>query len=809
MLDVNGDGLIDIVVAAGTALETYFNLAGAPGGDGRFGHVVASGASAGELSREAVRTCLPGSDLPWSFTDPAARLADMNGDGLVDMVRVKRGYIEYWPGRGDGRFGDGELARCRPGAVQAARSIVMSNSPMAFSDFTSAELGDVNGDGLPDLVLTKGAVSLSVWLNVDGRSWTGENLITHNVPMAWDRPIQIADLNGSGTPDVVWGNAGKYQYMDLLGGHRPTILTWVSNGLGMTRDIEYSASTQEMLDAARSGAPWTTTLPMVQHVAKRVTVRDHLGKAGRQDGAYVTEYEYRDPVYDPRQREFRGFRVGRARALGDELSPTSITESRYLLGECEDGAGEVGHCALEARWKPNPREALKGLPVTSSIYDEAGVSLGTTHYTYALRRLYVGLDGVPVHHAFVKLTESFTYDTANWDGKVTTLSLADVEEELLPRVVASRKMSVLTLGATAGRVRTAASTAVDGFGNVTSEVSFGCIEGCAKRDERVTTYFTPALVRGDGSGWMWRTTQSYVTGESNQPRHESLVSHDERGRVVLARAVLVGSLPLERSHETGAAIAPAPSEASKDGAIVLSTTTYDAFGNPDRSTAPNGRCGDTDVDSAYAQLVVREVAFAGPRQGQCGTRQLVTGAEYDRGAEQIRKITSFNGEVSSALYDDFGRVVAVFKPDRNQPGAVEPWADQAYEYHVTTDSENQPYSMVASYSLTDASNNTPAYHTVLEYSDGLGRRLLTLSEADPSAGDGGEWVLDGWAETTKRGLVWKTYRAWFFSGDDPLAQQPAAPFEQTVYDAFGRPLMAYAIDGTPVVKNVYHALSQD
>ncbi|MCU0692114.1 MAG: hypothetical protein MUF54_11990, partial [Polyangiaceae bacterium] len=30
MLDVNGDGLIDIVVAAGTALETYFNLAGAP-----------------------------------------------------------------------------------------------------------------------------------------------------------------------------------------------------------------------------------------------------------------------------------------------------------------------------------------------------------------------------------------------------------------------------------------------------------------------------------------------------------------------------------------------------------------------------------------------------------------------------------------------------------------------------------------------------------------------------------------------------------------------------------------------------------
>jgi RHS repeat-associated protein len=809
MLDVNGDGLIDIVVAGGTSLETYFNLAGVAGGDGRFGHVVVSDTGAVELSREPVRTCLPGSAVPMTFTDPAVRLADMNGDGLVDMVRVKRGYIEYWPGRGDGRFGDGALARCRAGAVQAAPSIVMTNSPMAFSDFTTAELGDVNGDGLPDLVLTKGAVSLSVWLNVDGRSWTAENVIAHHVPMAWDRPIQIADLNGSGTPDVVWGNAGKYQYMDLLGGHRPYILTRVSNGLGMTRDIETSASTQEMLDAARSGVPWATTLPMVQHVAKRVTVRDHLGKVGRQDGAYVTEYEYRDPVYDPRQREFRGFRVGRAKTLGDEVSPTVVTESRYLLGECEDGVGEVGYCAPEARWMPNPREALKGLPVISSMYDEAGVTLGTTHNGYALRRMYVGLDGVPVHYAYLKRTDNFTYDTANWDGRASTISLADVEEELSPGVVAARKTGVVALGATAGRVRTAAATYVDAFGNAAIEISYGCIQGCAKPDETILSYFIPAVAAGDGSGWMWRNTQSYVTGASKQLRRRLWVTHDDRGRPISSRAELRGSLPLDRFHETGAPIAPAPWEASKDGTIVLSSTTYDAFGNPDRSTAPNGRCGDTDVDSAYAQLVVREVTFAGPRQGQCGTRQLVTQAEYDRGAELIRRVTSFNGEASVAKYDDLGRVAEVFKPDRYHPGEVEPWPDQVHEYLVTTDPENQPYSIVASYSLTDAPNYEPEYHTLLEYSDGLGRRLLTLSEADPSAGDGGEWVLDGWAEYTKQGLVWKTYRAWFFSGDDPLKQQPAAPFEQTVYDAFGRPLMAYATDGTPVVKNVYHALSQD
>ncbi|MCU0690394.1 MAG: FG-GAP-like repeat-containing protein, partial [Polyangiaceae bacterium] len=143
MLDANGDGLIDLVVTAGTQLETYFNLAGLPGGDGQFGQGFVTGATTATLSNKPVRTCLPGSDLPLSFTDPAVRVADMNGDGLADIVRVKRGYMEYWPGRGDGRFGDGDLARCRAGAVQAAKSVAMTNSPMAFSDFSAAELGDV------------------------------------------------------------------------------------------------------------------------------------------------------------------------------------------------------------------------------------------------------------------------------------------------------------------------------------------------------------------------------------------------------------------------------------------------------------------------------------------------------------------------------------------------------------------------------------------------------------------------------------------------------------------------------------------
>ena len=46
--------------------------------------------------------------MPWSGTpvrlgDDDVRLADMNGDGLIDLVRVRFGDVKYWPGDGRGR----------------------------------------------------------------------------------------------------------------------------------------------------------------------------------------------------------------------------------------------------------------------------------------------------------------------------------------------------------------------------------------------------------------------------------------------------------------------------------------------------------------------------------------------------------------------------------------------------------------------------------------------------------------------------------------------------------------------------------
>ena len=165
--------------------------------------------------------------------------------------------------------------------------------------------------------------------------------------------------------------------------------------MGKATSLEYSTSTAEMLAAEKAGVPWTKRMPTVTHVVKSVVETDNLVVAGKGPATYVTEYSYADPVYEGRQREFRGFSRATARRIGDANSPTDITESTLLLGECvdENPGDSLDPCSLPERWRDNPREALKGLPVLTEKRDESGHTLSTEHVTYRLRRLYAGLEG--------------------------------------------------------------------------------------------------------------------------------------------------------------------------------------------------------------------------------------------------------------------------------------------------------------------------------------------------------------------------------------------------------------------------------
>jgi hypothetical protein len=805
VFDVDSDGLVDVVVTTGTQMQTFFALGRYPGQDSQFGKGKRTGPESATVSNDPVTSCLPWSATPIQFSDPDVFLGDMNGDGITDVVRVRAGEIRYWPGRGNGFWGTGIRNNCPAGTFGQDRHIAMTSSPnFGVVGDGKLLLDDVNGDGLSDLVEVR-FNAVDVYLNVNGVSWTDRHIMynTPPKPAATDR-VRLVDVDGSGTRDILWGDGYDYKYIDLQGGVRPWLLAKVQNGLGKTTSVEYSTSTAEMLAAEGTPGKWTTRMPTVAHVVKKVTEQDGLG------GAYVTEYTYADPGFDGQQREFRGFARASARRVGDVNSPTDLTDSRFLLGECVDEtpANTTADCSLPERWRDNPREALKGLPWLTERHDESGRYLQTESNRYVLRELYKGLDGRVVRHAHVVETGQTLYDTAQATTASTVTSVNAVTLDAAGTTTDDTPVSVPTR-ANAGFARTRSTFVVDGFGNRTLAEAFGCEGGdaCPTVDEEISQHTLPALPPNDSTKWNWRTIRSFVTGKNHGTTEwkDTQNTYDANGDLVYVHAQLGGSLGVDRS-----VAGSVPAGLSADGLRLIANKTYDQFGNITDDIAPVGggqveRCRQITYDTAFADLPVAETIF----RGGCGTAPLATQADFDRGFELASEVRDWNAQPARMTYDHLGRLTALTRP---LPGGGAGTVESVKLAYFLPPDLGKPYSAIHSMTQDGGGPADAKYLESVSFVDGMGRTRATLSEADPSAGDQGDWVASGFVDFDAKGALRRKYLEVFHTGtwqSFDLSVAPGAPYGRQRYDAFGRQLQTFDLDGTVTLQSVYHALSTD
>lgn len=893
VMDVNFDGMVDVVVSAGTELQTFLSLGRLPGGDAQFGKGRWTAATGASLSNDAAATCVPYSGTPVRFSDKDIQLADINGDGIQDIVRLRRGDVRYWPGRGNGFWGTGKLDDCPAGTFGDKRDVTMTDAPY-YSDIqgTSLRMDDVNGDGLDDLVQVR-FDAVDVWLNVDGKGWTKRHIMdgTPASPSYANR-VRLIDINGSGTRDIVWGNGKKYQFMDLAGGKRPGLLTGVKNGLGKSTDIEYVSSTDEMLAAERTKAAcgegtnrwataWCHKMPTVTHLVKRVSESDNISIAGSGFSTHVTEYHYRDPVFEGRQREFRGFRHVRSKRFGDANGPTDFTESTFLLGECEDetpGDG-VNDCA---GWRDNPNEALTGLPIIDERYDENGVYLSTEVTSYRLRRLYQGLDGRAVSHAFASGTRATLYDTAGagWqaasevgercepgvsdpnclplvanDAPPPPVALEEkvcvgVTSQVIDESVWLPKKYRVPLRASVGYATTTSQSFVDAFGNQLVGVAHGCVAGSAcptteigiNADESICSFTRPSAPFAL-TGWMYRTDLAWSQGSTDTiVRGRVSTTYTAHGAPARSTASLTHSLGLERyTNYSGRQPADDPDEASQDGEITMSVKHYDDFGNVKRERGAHYRgdsvrCRSTFYDgdleeSGYAQLPVRDVTYANgcavdeenqdewtPNSGP----ELTTGADYDRGLGVVAVVSGMSGEDTRVSHDGLGRLIGLVRPrpDGADNSSTLPSVQIAYD--LPTPGSGRAYSVVRTEAQVGEHVSSTEVSRSYSYVDGMGRARVTLVQAEAdevaSAGvtDDTAFIVSTIAEFDAKGAVRRKYLP-FYVKFDPEASlalptdtaPPATPYGRQRYDAFGRQVQTFDLDGTVTLQSRYHALSTD
>jgi len=280
-VDLTGDGIPDILITEDSAFRWHPSLR-----EEGFGPAVRIPAPPDEGDGPRI-----------VFSDPtqSIHLADMSGDGLTDIVRIRNGEVCYWPNLGYGRFGAKIVLDASP----------WFDSPGLF-DSRQVQLADTDGSGTTDILYIS-ASEVHVYLNQSGNSLSPPRVL-RGLPASGARSLSVVDFLGRGTACLVWSSPlpayerRPLRYMDLMRGVKPHLLTRIANNMGAETVVEYASATEFYLADKAAGQPWITSLPFPVQVVKRVETFDAVSRH-----RFVSTSSYHHGYYDAVEREFRGF----------------------------------------------------------------------------------------------------------------------------------------------------------------------------------------------------------------------------------------------------------------------------------------------------------------------------------------------------------------------------------------------------------------------------------------------------------------------------------------------------------------------
>ena len=281
-VDLDGDGHADVLITEHQVFTWHPSLAEDGFGPARHAHQ--------PLDEEQ------GPRLVFADGTQSIYLADMCGDGLTDLVRIRNGEVCYWPNLGYGRFG----------AKVTMDSAPRFDHPDQFSQ-QRVRLADIDGSGANDIIYL-GRDGVRLYFNESGNRWSEPRRLRQLPQVDNLSSVMTADLLGNGTACLVWSSPlpgeshTRMRYIELMGKGKPNLLIRSSNNLGAKTEIQYAPSTKFYLQDKLAGKPWITRLPFPVHCVEKVTVTDEWRKT-----SFSTTYTYHHGYFDGTEREFRGF----------------------------------------------------------------------------------------------------------------------------------------------------------------------------------------------------------------------------------------------------------------------------------------------------------------------------------------------------------------------------------------------------------------------------------------------------------------------------------------------------------------------
>ncbi len=703
ILDVNADGLPDLMrsTPSGWGNAVYVNL-GQPD-------------SSGYVWTKSNQLSPPSwPSVNYTYYDNGVRNADVNGDGLEDViysVRTDTGYPNYSPidikqiGINNGT-----------GSWLGATSYVI---PTLFSVFGSDEgvrLIDLNGDGLVDIIKAKHGEPRKVWMN-NGSTWVEDaswvvpndfvvdwyNNLTQMDYNFYDNGQRLMDVNGDGLPDW-FGKSPQAPgspwtvYSGWAGSTKADLMSKVTYPQGGLSLVTYRATPRY---ANSNGANANPQLPLALDTVQQLVTQSGTGAASTAAYTYEGGKMYFD-ASAPFDRKFAGF----AKVASTDSAGVT-TSAYYHQGDASNAAqGEyLDHVSKIGKVYRTEVMDSSGNLYSKSIAKWENVDLGQGRN-------------------FVKQTQSvgFTYD-----------------------------------GNVSHRDKAATSTYDDTNGNVLQQTQWG--EVAANDDGTFADVGSDQLT----------STTSYAAGGTRGVigLPASTVTLDQSGTKVAETRSYYDTLTLgsvDKGNLTKA-------EQWVAGSTYVNTQkTYNAYGLVTQELDPRGKAVSYTYDSLnpYPSAVTNALSQ---------TTQYL----YDYSVGKPKQVIDSNAHVFQTMYDGLDRVVEVKQPDLAAPASLV--TKSTYTY---TDTPGAVSLHQTDY--LDAGLSVDSY----VYYDGLGRALQTRTEAELP----GTFAVTDVAYNTL-GQLSKQSLPYFGSGSSKTTPTAAPELYTTyTYDALGRALTAVNAVGT-------------
>lgn len=792
LLDLNGDGFMDLTEArtdevlcndgsgdwaastfckgTGTGVDASYTLADDPGDTGqdpfhirffdfdndkRIDWLRTDSASSTTVLQNTATGIVPQTvqAIGYVFDESSLQLADMNGDGLQDPVLFNTTAnpvnVTYRLNYGRGQWGP---------------EVNVPLTGLTASQATKAELQDLNGDSLADVVAVVGN-EVFLAINRNGASFDAlrtirtADLAAGAIPdtSASGTVVSYADMNGNGSDDIVFIQSGGISYLELFP-VRPNLLARIDNGIGAVQLVKYGTSIVEQARDVAAGKPWSNKVPNPMTVVTRV--ENFVTLTGSDSGGLkeISAFRYHSGFYDGVEKQFRGYEGVERELLADmsrDAQEPGLVVQGYDVGKTNPLF--AGRQLTQQTFGGNPLVLLREERSTFEACPVAQVPAGTVPaIAFACERVATAI--------------SVERDLAN----AVTLRV-ERDFDGYGNVVKERNLGVVNRGTPENPTACADCVASGAFGDACGATCLG--------DERHSEF---AFVEpGTATGGLWMT--GLVTSEASGAVAGTMMTElrsyydgpDFQG-LALGQATKGAVTRVERRTGAGAT-----------DFVTVDRYRRDTHGNVLEHVSANGSVGDaTKHRRVYtyepAGLHVASVELRVPGTGHSGIRRDVV---FEPAFEKMSQASNWypvmgatplaTAQLTRYRYDDHGRLLRVL-----EAGDTDAAPSQELQYTLA-----DPSSRIV-ISQRSAASGVPDVVTARCF-DGKGRLVQRRSKLSDTS-----WQVDGFVEFDAAGAVVRRYQPYLATSGACETMPPSGvAFTRYTFDVLGRQLSEVEPDG--------------